>query len=161
MSMILTKTPVWVWAVLAGLIALGLFQARTRSVRRMVLLIPGVALGLYSLIGVMRGFPGHPEAIAAWCAGFVMTLLGLRAPLIAALAALRRAPLAQGVIEGSLVPLMLFLAIFGVNFALGVTRGMAPAMLEQSSVYLGISALLGGFAGILLGRGIKASLRLP
>ena len=53
LMMILTHTPVYVWALLAGLVALGLMQSRTRQVSKvqaLALPVTMLALGLWSLV---------------------------------------------------------------------------------------------------------------
>ena len=48
-SQVLQRTPVWVWAILVGLIALGLMQARDHVLNRPRVLIQPLALGGLSI----------------------------------------------------------------------------------------------------------------
>ena len=66
---IIRHTPFWVWAVLAKLIVLGLWQTRARRIGRgRVTLLPRVMIGL-SLGGVLSSFGVAGVAIGGWAAG--------------------------------------------------------------------------------------------
>ena len=56
---ILRHTPIWVWGILIGLIAIGstMLRARTVSARRMVIL--PAAMLVYSLASIMAAFSGN------------------------------------------------------------------------------------------------------
>src|SRR5258706_1118892 len=71
---ILRNTPVWVWSLLAGLVALGLYQARDREMTLMrVTILPLVLIAL-SLSGVINAFGVFPMALGGWVAGVGMAL---------------------------------------------------------------------------------------
>jgi hypothetical protein len=78
---ILAATPVWVWALLSVLMALGFVQSRPRAVSRVQLLaLPLVllALGLWSM---WPGFVKQPVAAAVWLVSLgAFVALGLRIP---------------------------------------------------------------------------------
>jgi hypothetical protein len=62
---VLQNTPRWVWAVLLGLVVLGLLQTRTRRVNRLlVLLLPAIMIPL-SLYAVMASFGVSVAAFSA------------------------------------------------------------------------------------------------
>lgn len=67
---ILQHTPVWVWILLAALVALGLTQTRARRMtRRRATLLP-VAMVTLSLVGVVSSFGSRALPLLAWlCAG--------------------------------------------------------------------------------------------
>ena len=65
---ILIHTPLWVWALLAALLALGLWQRRERRVRRGQLLALPVALLALSLWSMAPGFVAQPVAAVLWLA---------------------------------------------------------------------------------------------
>ena len=62
-------TPFWVWAVLAKLVAIGLWQTRVRQIGRVrVTLLPLVMIGL-SFGGVLSSFGVLAIAVGGWAAG--------------------------------------------------------------------------------------------
>lgn len=63
---ILAFTPKWVFALLAGLIALGFMQSRRRTATLGRLMIAPVALSLLSLQSVIAGFGSNLAALAVW-----------------------------------------------------------------------------------------------
>ena len=66
LTQILQKTPIWVWALLAGLIALGYSQTRSRSVGLARTIIMPVAMVFLSLFGTVSVFGATPTVLGAW-----------------------------------------------------------------------------------------------
>src|SRR5438105_13321947 len=75
---IIRRTPLWVWAILAALVVLGLTQMRDRLVSRSRLLVTPIGLGLYSLSGAASMFGARPEVVAAWLAGLALAVAANR-----------------------------------------------------------------------------------
>ena len=150
---IIRHTPLWVWAVLAKLIVLGLWQTRARRIGRgRVTLLPLVMIGL-SLGGVLSSFGVEGVAIGGWAAG-----------VGAALAFGRHAMVAQGAswsqrggllhVPGSWLPLGLMLALFAVKYFAGASLAL-HAWLATDAVFAGACSFgFGGFSGLLLARSL-------
>jgi hypothetical protein len=151
---ILQQIPVWVFALLIGLIALGLLQTRTRHIRRQRLLGINVALAVVTLMGVAQQW--RPTPWLAWgLASWAVTCLLITwfmgqgaAPLGASYDADTR----RFNVPGSWLPLALFMAIFVSKFAVGMITAIAPEMLASLAAAIGISALYGLFSGLLNAR---------
>ena len=147
---IVSRTPLWVWFLLAALIALGLTQMRQRSVpRQRVILLP-VVLAVLSLAGVASTFGLRAAVEGPWLAGgllgFVIARFALPAP--------RASYQADGrfLVAGSAWPLAMMMAVFFVRYAVNVMLAIAPAR-AQDLGFAAIVALLYALpAGLMAGR---------
>lgn len=168
LQIFVSRIPVWVWAILAGLIALGLLQARDQVISRTrVLMLPlGMsALSLYSAIGAFGGLGGVAGAsvggsglglagvLGAWLVGAAMGAL-LNQPLrlprqVRALADGRWA------VGGSWAPMVLLMAIFWMRFGVAVALSVVPALASQISFATVCCALYGLSAGLLGARALR------
>jgi hypothetical protein len=151
---IFTHTPLWVWALAAALLALGLWQRRTRSVAPGALLglpLGMLALGLWTLVPAFVQLP-------------VTTLIWLLA-LGGGLALGRQLPVPRGAawqpatrrlhLPGSWVPLLLIGTIFSLRYAAAVALALNPA-LRLSLVFQALLALIFGLlGGLFLGRSLS------
>lgn len=121
---ILRATPVWVFALFAWLLWMGVARLRTRVRRvRSLWIAPAlfVAWGLSGLHG--RAGPLAPT-LACWIAGAVAgAVIGRR---IEPMPVVDRASGAVGQ-AGSAVPLLRNLALFGAHYLLHVAAAFAPA----------------------------------
>jgi hypothetical protein len=149
-------TPTWVWAVLAVLVVLGARALRANDVPVRRLRAVPVVMGAYSLLGTCNAFgqAGLVAAAGAWLTG---AALGA--------AANRVLDLPRGVsanadgtvrLAGSAAPLVLFLAIFLMRYALGVTLAVAPGLRGELGFALAASLACGLPAGLLAARSRKA-----
>ena len=148
---ILQHIPVWVFALLIGLIALGLVQTRTRHIRKQRLLGINIALTVFTLVGVVQQWRLTP-----WLA---LSLLSWAAMGLLVAWALGQGPAPEGAsfepetrrftVPGSWLPLTLFMTIFACKFAVGMTTAMAPDLLDSLSAAIGVSALYGLLSGVL------------
>jgi len=156
---ILTRTPAWVWLVLAGLIALGLLQARDHVVPRPRVIVQPVALGALSLWGVAGAFGLHAMVEGAWLAGL---LLGLAATRVFNLPRQVQAlPDGRFAIGGSLVPLAMLMAVFFMRYAVNVSIAIAPG-LKVDAGFAALAALLYGVpTGLLAGRALRILAQRP
>jgi len=150
---ILRFTPVWVWGLLAALIALGLSQTRPRRAGRarlMALPLALLALGLWSQ---RANFAAQPLAAAVWA----LALLG-------SAALVRRLPTPAGTVwlpdtrqlhlPGSWLPLLLIIGIFGLRYTVSVGQALHPAWRSAAEVLLPVALLYGVLSGFFLGRAL-------
>jgi len=150
---VLTRTPPWVWAILAVLVAVGLLQARDQTVSRPRLLALPVAMAMLSLFSAAAAFGAQAGVLAAWAAGAAAGLV-----LNRRLALPRRVqPLGDGrwSIGGSWAPLGLLMAIFGMRYAVAASMAVSPALAAQAGFATGCSALYGLAAGLLAARALR------
>jgi hypothetical protein len=150
----LQHIPLWVFALLMGLITLGLLQTRTRHIRRRRLLSINIALAVFTLVGVAQQWwptPWLAWGLASWAASCLLItwVLGQgAAPLGASYSTDTR----RFTVPGSWLPLALFMAIFACKFVVGMLGATAPHLLQNLSAAMGISALYGLFSGVLNAR---------
>ena len=151
---ILTRTPIWVFALFALLLALGYSQTRHRTVSLKRLTIIPLAMTGLSFYGVVSAFHGNGPSLMAW---------GITS--LIALIVLVQTPPAQGTtynaatqqfsMPGSWVPMALFMGMFFTKYAVGVILGMQPALASRNSFALPVSALYGAFSGVFLARSAR------
>jgi hypothetical protein len=147
---ILTHTPLYVWAILAFLLWRGVAEMRDRELTlRRMLILPLVMLGL-SLNDMALKFDLGAPLIAAWSAGCAAAmLLAWR---------LGRTRIAAGtapdlvLVRGSVMPLILMLAIFLTKYITSVVLVIQPHLAHQLAVAATICLVFGVFNGVLLGR---------
>lgn len=153
----LQHIPVWVSALLLGLIALGLLQTRTRHVGQRRLLGINIALTVFTLVGVVqqwRHTPWLAVGLLSWAASCAVVAWALgqgAAPAGASYNAETR----RFTVPGSWLPLALFMAIFACKFAVGMLSATAPEALHSVQAAMGISALYGLFSGLLNARALR------
>lgn len=150
---ILLYTPHWVFALLAGLLVLGLMQARTRRVSVWMALLLPVAMLILSLTGILQYVGVWLPALASWLLG-VGAITALYFKMMDPETARYDADSGKLIIAGSWVPMLVILGIFSVRYALGVATAMQFAIAQDGTVQLIVSLLLGAFSGIFLARGL-------
>jgi hypothetical protein len=150
----LQHIPVWVFALLIGLIALGWVQTRTRQLPKQRLLGINIALTVFTLVGVVQQWrltPWLAMSLLSWAAMGVLVTWALgqgAAPAGAAYEPETR----RFTVPGSWLPLALFMAIFACKFAVGMASAMAPELLDSLRAALMVSAVYGLFSGVLNAR---------
>ncbi len=151
---IVQHTPLWVFALLGGLLWLGYTQTRPGRTHVARAVITPAAMGALSLAGALSTFGALSPALAAWA------LCG-----VAAFAFTVRQPVQAGVaydpasrmfrMPGSSVPLLLTLGIFSTKYAAGVALALHPALAHDPQVAPLLGMLYGTFSGICLARAAR------
>ncbi|GLS13154.1 DUF6622 family protein [Hydrogenophaga electricum] len=151
---ILRHTPVAVFVLLAGLLGLGLTQCFAREVRSRRVLVMGLAMASLSFYGVLSTFAGHTLAVPVWLGAAVVSYLGTahRAPPAGTRYDVVRQRFS---IPGSVIPLILILAVFLTKYAVGVALVLHPELVRHAPTAWGISALYGLFSGLFAGRAMR------
>jgi hypothetical protein len=151
---IILHTPLWVWALLAALMALGYSQTRNRTIGLGRVITLPVAMILLSLYGTVSAFSLSSGVLSAWFSAFA---------LLASMVVLRSAPIgtaydsirSQFAVPGSWLPLFVILGIFCTKYAVGVTLAMQPAMARHTLFATLVSMLYGLFSGFFAGRALR------
>lgn len=153
LTQILIHTPIYVWAVLGGLVLLGLMQSRTRKVSALqVLAMPAVllGLGLWSLSGVVAALPA---VLLVWLAALGLGAAGgmrtPQAPGTAWLAGERRF-----VLPGSWIPMAFIVFVFVLRYASNVAAAIHPEWRAAPTTQLPLAAVFGLVSGLSVGRTI-------
>jgi hypothetical protein len=145
---ILTGTPTWVWVILAALIYLGSKQLKTRVVKRYSVLIAPVVFLFVGLTAAGRG----PVGFATWAVSIVS---------LAAVTFFVWQPTGGARYEangdylhmpGSVVPLILMLAIFLLNYVVNVVLAINPAYRSEFAWQVVPALVLGALSGVFMGR---------
>jgi len=166
LTQIIQHAPTWVWALLAGLIALGLSQTFARSMTLTRATIVPVVMVCLSFYGVSSVFGPQPLALLAWAKG-----LAAAASLTLATRLWRGIAWSSSdqrlLVPGSWIPLVLILGLFLIKFAVGASLAMHPALRTDPIFAAVIGLAYGAFSGMFLGRGIamwklaRQALRTP
>jgi hypothetical protein len=150
---ILQNAPTWVWFLLAGLIVLGLSQARDRSMTLARAGIVPIVMVVLSFKGVSSVFGYQPLALLAWAKGLAIAtslMLVFRASLgISWSASEQRLRVA-----GSWWPLAVILAIFATKFAVGASVAMNPSLVGDTLFAALVGLAYGAFSGVFFGRAV-------
>lgn len=136
--------PVWVPALLLGLLALGWRLSRTRTVRPTALVVVAVAMFGFSLYGVASAFGADAPALLAWVAAYAVAAIG-GARLVSSAGMARVG--AQVRMPGSWWPMVLLVSIFAAKFVLGFAAGVRAPVLHDPAFVLAMSAALGLLSG--------------
>ncbi|WP_395699386.1 DUF6622 family protein [Aquabacterium sp.] len=159
LEQIVSHTPLWVWGLLAGLIALGLRQARDHVLRRGALLVLPLVLATMSLAGASNAFGLLPGVVLAWLTGlaagavaFTLLKLPLRAQTL---------PDGRFAVGGSWLPMVLLIGVFLLRYAVSASLAMHPALAHATGFALGASLLYGGVAGLFARRAWRILAQAP
>ena len=152
---ILTHTPVSVWAVLAGLVLLGLRQTKTQTMSAARVWIIPIVVGGASLAGALRGFAGAGELLtgACWLVGAALGFASNRSLDLPR----RVSANADGsfTIGGSIAPLLLFVGVFMVRYVVNVALAIAPSLSGNPGAAAAAAIAYGLTAGLLAARSRK------
>ena len=148
---ILQHTPIWVWGLLAALIAFGLSQARDREVTLSRATILPLVLIALSLGGVLSAFGHLSVALGGWAAGAGVALT-LGRQFVAPREASWSAQAGLLHVPGSWLPLVLIVGLFCIKYFAGVSLAMNPS-LASDATFAGLCSLAyGSFSGLFLAR---------
>lgn len=152
-------TPIWVWALLAGLIALGLKQSRDHVIKRTPLVVLPVVLGVLSLAGASTAFGAQPAVMLMWVLGeatgiaaFTLMKLPLRAQAL---------PKDRFAIGGSWMPMAMLLGVFMLRYVVSAALAVNPALAHVASFALIAGGLYGLMGGLFAGRALRVLAQAP
>ncbi|MGE5639207.1 MAG: DUF6622 family protein [Clostridia bacterium] len=159
---ILQRTPAWVYVLFVALLALGIWQTRTRAISARRVLVAPLALGAFSLYGVLSGLGDSAAVLAQWAAA----LLAATA-IFAAMGLGRDARYAPGsgafVVPGSWMPLAAILVVFFLRYAINVGLAIDASLHESALFIAAAAAAYGASSGFFAARalGILGRARVP
>lgn len=143
--------PVWVYALLATLVSVGLLQARARLVSHRVVRSVSVVLALVSLWGVVAAFGAQVQAVLPWALGLGLAWwVGPWAFKPRGLAFDAASGRVQ--VPGSWLPMVVMLGIFGIKFGLGMAAGLGRPVLAGSTAAAAVALALGLLSGAFVVR---------
>jgi hypothetical protein len=148
---ILRHTPAWAFGLFALLVAIGLAQLRDRQLPlARLFVLPGVLLAL-GASNTWAAIDALPWAGPAWLLGLCAAgALALKLPLRAGV---RWLPEQQRVLlPGSVAPLVLIMAVFGLRYGVTVAQVLHPALRTAAWLVLPLATFFGSLAGFAFGR---------
>jgi uncharacterized membrane protein len=153
-AQILINTPLWVWGLLAALLALGFSQVRSRTAGLGRIALLPLGLGAFSLYGTVSAFGASPTVIGSWLAATTLLLLIVTQMPLPAGAHYDGAS-RQFQLPGSWVPMALIMAIFLTKYVVGVSLVMHLELKANANFSLAIGTLYGVYSGIFAGRAFR------
>lgn len=153
-AQILSNTPVWVWGLLAALLALGFSQTRNRTAGIPRLVLMPLGLGGFSLWGTISAFGASATVLGSWLAATILLLLIVTQMRMPAGVSYDR-DARKFALPGSWVPMLLILGIFITKYAVGVSLSMQPDLKANGNFVLAIATIYGVFSGIFAGRTVR------
>ncbi|MEO8921372.1 MAG: DUF6622 family protein [Caldimonas sp.] len=151
---ILQGTPLRIWALFAGLLWLGVTQARSRTIGSLrATLLPGVFV-ILSLVGVVSAFGANAIAVATWALG-VAASIATGPRLMPNMRATWQAAGDSLQVAGSWLPLALIVSLFLVKYAAGVSLTIHPQLAVQTGFVVACSLAYGLFSGLFAARGLR------
>ena len=147
-SQVLKGTPAWVWAVLVALIVLGVKQLRARTVSRYSVLIAPVVFLFVGLMAAGRG----PLGFSAWALMLLAAAAFTFSEWQPTAGARYDVSTDRLNLPGSVIPMLLMLAIFLLNYVINVTLAINPALRAELPWQVGPAIILGALSGVFIGR---------
>ncbi|HEY0062427.1 MAG TPA: DUF6622 family protein [Telluria sp.] len=150
LNQILTKTPVYVWVILAFLVYRGVVALRDREIAISKLFIIPVIMLVLALQDIVAKFGVNPLALAAWTAAALCTtalVLKFGGTRIAA-----GATPGSVLVRGSWLPFALMMAIFFTKYVTAVSLSIHPHASQNPMFAFVVCGLLGISNGCFLGR---------
>ena len=145
---ILKNTPIWVWAILAALIYLGSKQLKARVVKRYSVLIAPV---VFLFVGLMTAGRG-PVGFATWAASLISLAAETFFVWQPTGGARYEANGDRLHMPGSVVPMMIMLAIFLLNYVINVVLAINPWYRGELAWRVVPALILGALSGVFIGR---------
>lgn len=154
---VLRGTPTWVWALLTGLVWLGVAQARDREASLLRVSVMPLVMTGFAIFGMVSAFGKSPMF------GYDMLAWMLTAAITFAVVGTMNAPAGSQFdaatrsfhLPGSWVPLALILAVFLTRYVVNVDLAMQPALARDGQYTLIVSALYGVTSGMFIGRAAR------
>lgn len=149
------NTPVWVWGLLAALMALGISQLRDRRAGLLRVSIMPAAMTAFSVSGIVSDFGRTPQ-FATVLAVWLVTAVAVTAAVAPGRSAARYdAATRSYAIPGSVMPLLLIMGIFLTKYGVGIELAMQPQLLRDAGFALPVAAAYGVFSGLFIGRAAR------
>jgi hypothetical protein len=151
MTEIITRTPTWVFGLLAASIYLGIVQSKTRTVpKRRVAILPLVMIGL-SLSGILSAFGASLIAIIVWLKALAIVMLvskKIRSNDQISFSSATQ----KFTVPGSWLPMILMMAIFCTKYVVAVALAKNPQLSHSVSFMIGVSFVYGFLSSIFFAR---------
>jgi uncharacterized membrane protein len=152
---IVTNTPLWVWGLLAALLAVGYSQTRDRRAGLARVVLVPLGMTLFSVLGTVSTFKASPLLAPVLGVGLVVALGTYMLSVNARPAGSYDAASRSFTLPGSWAPMLLILGIFAIKYTSGVLLALHPTLASDPAFVLGIAALNGAITGVFIGRAAR------
>lgn len=150
---ILKHTPAWVFVLFAGLVALGYWQTRTRTLSVPRVLVVPFAMAAFSIYGVLSGLGATAAVLAQWMVALLVAV-GLFLVAGTGRSATYVPATRTFTVPGSWLPMVAILVIFFLRYAVNVGLAL-DAALRDSALFIGAAAVAyGASSGFFAARAI-------
>jgi hypothetical protein len=147
----LAGTPLWVWALLAVLLYLGVRALRPSTAPLWRIAILPTVFFLWGLYGLYAMHAFTAQRILPWATALAAgTVIGIGIAGLHPIRADRTRNLVH--LPGSALTLVLGLAIFATKYTFGVLHATAPARFAEPQFWLTELAVSGVLTGMFIGR---------
>jgi hypothetical protein len=151
---ILSYTPIWVYATFFVLLAFGLIQTRTRTVRKLPALLMPAGMIALSLAGIYTSFGFATLPLAAWGVALASsTVVGYT--FFRDTRVHYTAPDGSFFIPGNWVPLIVMMAIFVTKYVYAVMHAYNAEGIATPMVIGALSAVYGLLSGYFSSRAVN------
>jgi hypothetical protein len=147
----LSQIPLWPFAILALLVALGLWQRRTREVPVAAPAAVAALFVAYSIYGVVSAFVVSLYPLAAWVVGLALALT-VAGPVFAPRGLMPAPGTSRVLVPGSWLPLVFMVCIFAAKFAVGFVAGARLEVGHSAWFAPAIGLALGALSGAFVVR---------
>lgn len=152
---ILSRTPIWVWLILAFLLYRGLLASRDREMPLPQMFIVPVVFLWLSLDGIGRSFGWQDTGVLAWLVGVAVGIGVVWVSFDPGRMTLH-VDRKTVFVRGSWMPLLLMMAIFLTKYAAAIMLAMQPARAQDASFSLTVCFLYGVCNSLLLAQLLRA-----
>jgi hypothetical protein len=146
----LKHTPIWVYVLLAFLIAAGIRSMRTIVLPVFGLLIPSAALLIISLSSVYSIVHGRNILFVVWGCAFLCGLFAGN-KFVVGMGIMYDRTSRRVTIPGSYLYMVLYLVIFGIRYYFGFKQATDPGYVDGINVSAAMASLSGLSTGMLGG----------
>jgi hypothetical protein len=151
MQEIIAHTPLWVFGLFIGLVALGMQQTKVRSVTlQRLTLLPLTMLAL-SFYGAWSTFNGSAVSVACWLGAALVTALASQRINFAG-GVRSSADTRSFILPGSWLPLALMMGIFFTKYGVGIMLARHGELHDVDSFAAIVSLVYGFWSGMFFGR---------
>lgn len=154
MIQILANTPTWVFGLFVALLALGLLQVRSRTVRMIPALLLPAGMVALSLAGINSSFGLRPVPLASWAIALVLSAL-VAYSLFRDKRVTYDATARAFFVPGSWMPLVVIMAIFFAKYAYAVMQALHAVVISTTLFIVGLSAVYGLLSGYFAARALN------
>lgn len=151
---IIKHTPPWVFALFVGLLGLGWYQGRARTVRRSRMVVFPMVMILLSCYGVISAFGRSPLGIGCWLLGGIIAVVLARqlAPILKAAISMENGLI---FIPSSWLPMTLIMTLFATKYAVGVCLARQLPVITFPHFVGSVSFVYGLLGGFFFGRALS------